>query len=49
MYVNRVGVFDEDGRVVFVKLGFVGGGFCSSLDGYDGSFNVFGAWRTDGC
>lgn len=40
IFSDEVRVFDGDMRMVFVRSGFISGGFGSRLDDYDRSINV---------
>lgn len=47
--VDGVPGLDRDVRMVVANLAFMGGGFYSSLDEYDGALDVLRAWRTERC
>lgn len=49
MCVNGVRLFHGDVRVVFVRSGFISGGFCRSSEACDGALSVLIAWGTEGC
>lgn len=40
MCVNRLHVLHENVRMVFVRSGFLSGGFCPSSDDYSGALNL---------